>query len=377
MPMTDLQPRARELGRIRAGDQAVSAKGKSYPRKLDTWRLTSSQREYVEAAAAAYGGNVTEWKDGPTDGDQWQVIITAEHLDVLVPPPDVVNAISQWWEMWSGGGCLRRCTGEFAGAGGSELAQGGHCLCPADIATRLELSKKPKPEACKPTTRVTLILPRLPDLGVWVLVSHGTNAAVELPGSVDFLQRFSGQGVWVPGRLRLDQRTSKKGGQTHNFGVPVIEVPQVTFGELIAGSGQRVLGGAQAAVDAGLRALPTRSMDSTGEGTSEPQAADAGASPTTQGQRPAAARTSPNPSGSSGDGDGDRPFLRVNRARAKRLWPDSADVNDAVREARLDSITHEVTEGRLALFADVVEPADANAVLSELGRIADSAERAS
>jgi Recombination directionality factor-like len=76
---------------------------------------------------------------------------------------------SQWYQMWSGGGCQRRCDGET-----EQLTQ-EPCKCPADPERRNALAKTGG--ACKPTTRVNVMLPDLPDLGVWKIESRGYDEA--------------------------------------------------------------------------------------------------------------------------------------------------------------------------------------------------------
>ena len=364
-PMLDIPNRARELGRIRMGEQVPKSGGGRRPSKLVTWRLTCATADYLEAAAAIYGGTVAPWPEAPTEGDQWQLTTAVDSLDVMVPPSDLADALSQWWEKWTGGGCDRRCNGEV------ETLGGARCQCPADLAERLELAKTGK--ACKPTTRAAFILPKLPDLGVWRLEAHGMNAAIELPGSIAMLRRFSVGDVWIPGRLRLDQRTSKKDGQTHHYGVPVVELPSVTVAELM-GPAPGAVGPPRAELAAGSSAAGGGATPAAPEATATTRSGDS--APASRPSKPASPPQSAPPAQTGADAaaDGPRPFLRISRTRAKRLWP---DVDDAAREGYLDGIVTEVTEGRVERFADVTEPGDANAVLAELGRIAEKAGAAS
>jgi hypothetical protein len=217
-----IQRRYRELGRLRMGEKGTSKNGGSYPRKLAEWRLTSQSRELLDVAASLYGGTVGRWEGAPTEGVQWELRSGTDRLDVLVPPGQV---LSQYFELWSGGGCVRRCNGMAQTTG--EL-----CACPADLELRSELAKDGK--ACKPTTRLSVILPRIPDIGVWRVESHGMNAAVEIPGTVDILRQALEGGVMIPAQLRMEQRTSKKDGETRHFVVPVLELPTVTIAALSA-----------------------------------------------------------------------------------------------------------------------------------------------
>lgn len=220
MPILTLQRRSRELGRIRIGQQvAVGTDGKTRPEKLDRFRLTSASRALLDKAAALYGGTVTEWTNG--GATQYEVITTATRLPVLVPP----QPVSQWYELWSGGGCQRRCDGE------REVLTDQPCLCSPD----------PEDRACKPTTRLNVVLRDVEGVGVWRLESHGYYAATELPSTAEFLAQTSG---YIQGWLSLEERVIKRNNQTRRFMVPTIEV-DVTPAALMTG------GGAPAALAAG------------------------------------------------------------------------------------------------------------------------------
>lgn len=207
MGIIDLQRRFVEIGRIRAG--AKSAKGA--PTKLDKWRLTSANKPALDAAAAVYGGEVKPWEDGPNLG-LWQLFTDSDTLRILVPP--AAEPYSLWYEAWSGGGCDKRCDGE------RDVLNDAPCSCNPDNRT------------CKPTLRVSLMLPDLPGLGVWRWEGHGINAALELPATLDLLAHATSKGEFLPGFLRLEQRsTRKKGEGTRRFAVPVIDLAQ-TIGEV-------------------------------------------------------------------------------------------------------------------------------------------------
>ncbi len=206
MPIIELQARMYERGRIRIGQK--SAKGA--PQKLDRFRFTSAAKENLLPIAEAYGGEVVEWQ--PADGrKQWEVVTDSARLPILVPP----NPVSQWLELWSGGGCQRRCDGQ------RDVISDSPCLCDPD----------PEKRACKPTTRLNVVLRDMPGIGVWRLESHGWNAAVELPGLAEFVMRADGM---VPAFLTLEERVTKRDGKTNRFMVPGIDV-EVTPSQLLAG----------------------------------------------------------------------------------------------------------------------------------------------
>lgn len=230
MPILTIQRSLREIGRIRTGE-TVTSNGKRRPAKLDRFRLTSRSEDVIRSAAAVYGGQARPWED------QWEVITDTDRLDIIIPPG---VAFSQWMELWSGGGCVRRCdgvtemlSGEPCGTVPSTVAgrDGKREIppCPRDPAERRDVAAAGF--ACKPTTRLSVILPALPDIGSWRIESHGYYAATELSGTVDVLQSAN---RLLPARLRLDQREVKKQGRPVNkFAVPVLELPDMRIVDLI------------------------------------------------------------------------------------------------------------------------------------------------
>jgi hypothetical protein len=235
MPILTLQRRQTEVGRIRIGEK----KG-NRPAKLDHFRITSASKRLVDEVAALYGGTVQQW-DGAPAGTQWEVYTEARSLPVVVPPQ---NYLTQWYEQWSGGGCLRRCDGR------TETRTGKDCLCPADLEERRNLAKDGK--ACKPTTRLNLMLLEVPSIGMWRLESHGENAAVELPGVAEVLALRS---AYQEGVLELQQRRSvvqKPGGgaETRQYIVPYLDIRRRPD-EMVALDGQPA--GGRAAVAAAQR----------------------------------------------------------------------------------------------------------------------------
>lgn len=209
MPILTLQRRLREAGRIRIGQQVATSNGKTRPAKLDAFRLTSTDRNAIDAAAQLYGGDPHPWEGGPAG--TWEVFTTANLLPVVVPP--AATAFSQWMENWSGGGCVRRCDGDrMMSLDGKATDE--PCLCSAE-----------DDPPCKPTTRLNVILRELPGLGVWRLESHGFYAASELAGTVEVCMAAATRGQLLPAVLRLEQREVKRPGEaTRKFGVPILDV---------------------------------------------------------------------------------------------------------------------------------------------------------
>lgn len=210
MPIIDLQSRARELGRIRIGVQVPTASGKTRPEKLDRFRVTSASQALIQRVAELYGGEAKPWDNH--GAAQWEVITASTRLPILLPP----QPISQYYELWSGGGCQRRCDGQ------TELLKDKPCLCDPDPVKR----------KCKPTTRLNVILRDVEGIGVFRLESHGYYAAIELPDVALFVSRG---GSYVSAWLSLEQRTALRDGKTLRWMVPTIEV-DVTPAQLLSGS---------------------------------------------------------------------------------------------------------------------------------------------
>ncbi|WP_018504271.1 recombination directionality factor [Parafrankia discariae] len=249
-------------GRIRPGTSATYQKrggGEGIrPVKLETWRLTSTSREAIEAAAALWGGVPQIWQKparggdggprrGPQPAPEWEVITTTRELPVHLLPS---NAVDQWMELWSGGRCVRRCTGP----GGINQKTGDGCECPEDDRTRVALSRQNPPAACRPVSRLRVRLVDLPGVGVWRVDCGGYNGTVEQGGTIRTLDELlAGQPRLIAATLVLDWRTSPgaPGEPGHTFVVPRLIVPESesailaqtrTMAELAAGRDRAPLG---------------------------------------------------------------------------------------------------------------------------------------
>jgi hypothetical protein len=233
MSLLDIQRRGQQIGRLRIGQQVATDSGKMRPSRLDTFRFTTQSRPTAEAIAALYGGTIRDWEG------QFEVITKESAIGVTVPPRDEV--ISQWYEMWSKGGCQRRCDSQ------SEQISGGPCLCPhaanpadeADVAAkaleRSRLASLNPPQACKIVTRISVMIPDLPGLGVFRLDTGSYYAAVEIGDSAALMQMARDKGVFLPAMLRIEHRSRVAGGTTKKFPVPVLEV-LATFRDLATGA---------------------------------------------------------------------------------------------------------------------------------------------
>lgn len=228
------QQKYRRLGRIRMGDKQPNSSGRGdHPSKLREWRITSPSAELLAAAAESYGGDVRRWEGAPGDGDQYELYTQSESLDVAIPPildgAPITAAFDQHMEFWTKGGCARRCDGEVNSLDGSA------CVCPVNDVDRMKEGRslaaiKEGRGTCAITTRLNVLLYRVPDIGIFQLVTLGYYAATELGGAVSILHQANAAGRPQPARLRIEARTSVKDGKTSNYIVPVLELPTLSMG---------------------------------------------------------------------------------------------------------------------------------------------------
>ena len=206
-----LQRRLTEVGRIRIGEVKPTSNGKTRPAKLDRFRFTSPDRSLLDQIASLYGGAVAEWTPANGGARQWEVITDSASVPVIVPP----QAVTQWMETWSGGGCVHRCDGEH------------NVLTDTDCDPDDRAHKD-----AKPTTRLSVMLRDVESIGVFRLESHGWNSAAELPGMAELLAQAGG---FVTARLWLKPVRSVANGQTRDFMVPALAVDGLTPAQLLAG----------------------------------------------------------------------------------------------------------------------------------------------
>lgn len=317
MPIEGLAPRYRELGRLKFGEDLGDR-----PTQLRTWRLTSSQAALIDAAAALWGGE-------PVYGQTPEVVTETDALEVLIPPQDVAQ--NQWWELWTAGGLQRRCTGtalvEHDDAEPTGWRKVAPCVCDEENG----------PRACKPTTVLRVLLPQLPDLGVWRLTTRSIWAATELPPAANVLLELSG-GNPAPAILGLDERSTKKPGQgARAFVVPVLRT-RSTLGELIQSDQARGLQPLPLELEQadGVPSLPAAGADPQApQAPSGPRSAQTAASASEWPQDAAAAAF-----GTSGTGDREKRALE----RPQRPPDLLADFLDDHPPASLPHTTAELVE---------------------------------
>lgn len=329
-PIIDIQRALAEVGRIRMGER-VPLKGKegTRPAALDNWRITTPDRARADQVAELYGGKVEPWAE--REGF-WEVKTTSSSLPIALMPG---YSVDQFYELWSAGGCVRRCNGQ------TELLSDTPCIC-ADLEER----------ECDPHTRLNVLLPEVRGFGHWLLTTQGWNAAKELPAIIELLQAISIQGEIVQARIRIDKRTEVKEGQTKHFNVPVIDV-DVSLNDMLQSGRYTPLDHQTArgvSLEEGLRVIEQ------GPGSATPGSAAASLGPVTP---PPSVPAPMGDAGEAGEGvaaSGPSPAAApapsrgaISQAQLKRLWTmirkrnlDEATVKEVVREVTGDESTKEI-----------------------------------
>lgn len=217
--LRNIQARAAEHGRLRTGYTQGNR-----PMRSSTWVITSHSEEHVATAAKLWGGEPEQWSPLNSTISQWRVITKASSIEALITPGDPLN---QYNEMWSKGGCQRRCDGE------TELLSRQSCLCARQFGDDWHL--QPKGRVCSTTSRLNVMLPDLSGMGMWRAETHSFYAAQEWGGMVDMVLAGTDGRGFVPVNLRIEPRQRVADGQTKKFPVVVVELRGVTPRQALAG----------------------------------------------------------------------------------------------------------------------------------------------
>ena len=204
-PMIDVARRHRVIWKLRCGDRGPRGE----PRRLDgQLRVTSETPDVVDAFVDVYGGERKQW------GDAWEAYLPTDHLPVLLLPG---QSITQSWERWDSGGCLRRCDGAY------DSVSDGPCQCAAMPGRMTDR------DACRPTTRLSILCPDVAVLGAGMLTTHGLIAAETLPQAVAIVEGALAAGQVVPATLRMVTHRGR-----HTYVVPQLEIVGMRLAELVS-----------------------------------------------------------------------------------------------------------------------------------------------
>lgn len=247
-----------ELGIIRVGEKVpimkdgkpVMKDGKPVcrPGSRKGFRITSKYKELLEKCQVVYGGELRKWND-PEHQGQYELLTETTQLKVLFsikPTSDGdCESMSQWWEMRTKGGCIRRCDGctaqvwECIGQDSKGFAINQKvekdCMCDHEANDFKEQQAKGK--ACKLVTRFKVMLLDVPAVGLWRLNTGSVQFASEVQTLVETLQSLNLQGPQCA-TMTLEYRENSKGpgAQTEKFPVVVVQhvVDHQGFGNFVS-----------------------------------------------------------------------------------------------------------------------------------------------
>ncbi|MFJ3507854.1 recombination directionality factor [Streptomyces luteogriseus] len=217
--LLNIQRRAAEHGRLRTGYTNGNR-----PMRSATWVVTSHSEEHVQKASELWGGEVEQWTPLNSTIEQWRVVTKASSIEALITPGDPLN---QYNELWTGGGCKRRCDGE------TELLSRQPCICARQFGEDWHQQKKGT--VCSATSRLNVMLPDLSGMGMWRAETHSFYAASEWGGMVDMVLAGTDGRGFVPVTLRIEPRQVIRDGKTKKFPVVVVELRGVTPRQALAG----------------------------------------------------------------------------------------------------------------------------------------------
>ncbi|MEV0149729.1 MULTISPECIES: hypothetical protein [unclassified Nonomuraea] len=200
----DRQARLRTIGRFRLG----TFEGR--PKASEFFIPTSEFEHIIRQLADIFGGEVEQFKPQGDGGMQWRLMnpeLTS--FDAIIPPGR--DPLDQAYEKWSRGGKQARCNGETV-----DNLGGRPCVCKATWGPRF-WENAPAQQACKLYTRLNFWVPRVQDIGTFLLETKGANAGAELPGFVDMMRGMFGDKVALPVSLWLVPRTGREKGKLKHY----------------------------------------------------------------------------------------------------------------------------------------------------------------
>lgn len=233
--LIERQRRLIEVGIIRTGEKRKTSDGKKeYPAALDNFRLTSANKSLLEIAAKEYGGEVRPWEGHP---GQYELYTETNTLKAIISTKPVggdgdTESLSQHWERWAGNTCTHRCDGckvKMWQQVGTERGKPKYdrierpCQCDHDDPDFSELAAKGK--ACKLTSRLSVILPSMPALGLWRLNTGSMQFASEVDALIEMIDRLGLTGLqYVTLTIEKRQNRTGPGADTEKFNVVRVEL---------------------------------------------------------------------------------------------------------------------------------------------------------
>lgn len=249
------QQRLVEVGKIRVGELAVAASGKTFPRSRESFRLTSRHKQILECAQESYGGEMRDWEGHP---GYWELMTEQMELKALVSLRPTMTgeyeSLSQHFERWGGTRkCTHRCNGITCSLLGKEGRRDIPCECDHDD------------RKCKLVSRLLVILTELPTLGMWRLDTRSDTFDQEIHALISVCGQFNQTGLPVPVSLSISWReksakTTNEDEKLEKFAVVSVNLDPnpVSTAKMLSNIQERSMGalvGSTPAMESGAKAL--------------------------------------------------------------------------------------------------------------------------
>ncbi len=239
--LIERQRRLYEVGIIRIGEKRTMQRGDKeiiYPTSRDTFKLTSSNYAILEQAQKAYGGVLQPWAGHAGEFELLTEKSTIKAIFSTKPEGDQgdMQSLSQWWELWGGNTCNRRCDGCTATVWKDMGRRNAKkevvldqakvpCLCDHESPNFRDLQKTGK--ACKLTSRLSVILPDVPAMGLWRLNTGSETFADETAGILDLIEQLGLTGL-ISMYMSIDWREKRTGEGEATSKFPVVKLEYTT-----------------------------------------------------------------------------------------------------------------------------------------------------
>lgn len=259
MPIiVERQRRLIEVGIIRVGER----KGERTPgRPRTTFRITSRHKDVLEVIAEVYGGKVVPWEKG-----LFEVCIESASIKALFSirelPDGDLESLSRNFEEWKGNTCTKRCDGQTCTVW-KEIGKGTDGK-PKHERAAVPCECDPDARKCKLVSRVSVILPEIPALGLWRLNTGSTHFESEVVALVETIRQL-GLPSPVPVTLTISTRESRTGPGDSTCKYPVVEIKldpsPVSIAALVSGIREKAFALPQGLGDVPVAALPGQTSD--------------------------------------------------------------------------------------------------------------------
>lgn len=211
------------IGNIRVGMQVPISNPrpngpKTRPASSETFILTSASQAVLEDAKSVYGGEISPF---PGNRGQYQLVTETQTLKAIMSMrplnPSVedgdTESLSQHFEVWEKGVCLKRCDGCLA-----KIPTGKN----GEVRT-VDCSCDPDEPECKLVSRLNVMLSEIDAMGMWGLRTQSQFFDEEVNAFISALRSMRLETPFVPVIATLTRRQTYGEDKKH-FSVVTLTV---------------------------------------------------------------------------------------------------------------------------------------------------------